>query len=55
MPIIIIKVCKPEKEKKAECNASINNLIIRLYIVTYCMCLATCTVLKGVHHRIKVT
>ena len=28
MPIIIIKVCKPEKKKKAECNASINNLII---------------------------
>ena len=44
MPIIIITACKPEKKKKAECDASNNNLIIWLYSVTYGMCLATCTV-----------
>ena len=32
----IIKACKPEKKKKAECDASNNNLIIWLYSVTYC-------------------
>ena len=34
MPIIIITACKPEKKKKAECDASNNNLIFWLYGVT---------------------